>query len=1137
MMIFFTLFLLTFEPSHAEYASSGYGASPDAIAVRVVPNPNHYSIARWYESQGFQGSPQALLVDGYEAIRDGRTVYVNAANINQQTKAIYTNIYLISYNQDQAPNTVDILGQIISHWKFNSNLTEGFSPSCSVSSLSCTTDTDCPKESACATVDVASSSCLLKTSVNCLVDTDCPTNFFCDSLKSRVARDLKRVGRLEEVREALFNFKKTNNRYPPLVSGTYLSGHSLSVWPSWSQTLLSGLALPQSFIDPVNRLGLCPGYDSKTCWDAGGNRFFNNQSASSSYLTLPLGSYVLGYSTDTNGSKYNLCAVLESRYPSGNPYMSSGFHFSPNDPTDSACALAGVAAGGNASNTPPQLIGTSLVGETNQEFNGYIKVLDKENNPLTWSLTAAYNTSGWPGWSGAPVLKDTSNPNQKKVYALKAGNPGTYNMSVTVSDGQGGVLDAPMPIKILSSAVSVEADDVEYLVDPINLFGYSFSFGGAGISPSSYTVTQIGGPFDILHSAGMAKTVTTVGANRYKVGYSGLIALERKFYRDTDFKYKVTVSGFTKNFKIKVKPENPQLEFNCATAGRINIDYSCTLGSLQQGNHSITYWATSALPADLLLVASSTDQLLQGKSNATTTSYIHIKAINEYGASSTKMFALKFNTYCGDGIKAYNTEGRGGAYNDGYEDCDGTSAVATTVASSTIDSQYGCSTTSSSPRPYPIVTSDQCIFLSPVKGGGYCGDGYCQTEINGSEMEKCGNCASDCCQAQASCVPNCNNKSCGNDGCGGSCGDCISGQICNGNGNCVSSQCGSDTACNDYNYCTNDSCSGANTPASQCVNAYNNLSTLCTSGMNYPETASSTPAGLNGLCIYQNSSPCASGECNIQGSKTCTQGAYGACLASDPRHNYCTGKCEGETFYCNGGDPQTNCSHDPSYLNSSYPCNGTCIDTGNQQVCAFKAEVKTCSAALGMPASSFFGDAPCNGNCSGYDTSQCVANVCNPNTTACQNQCNDDFTNCIDPDCALDQYWCQNGCGSNQQCLEGCAATYTQCINSLTCSDILSNCLQQCNPNSCYWYQVPVSEDSHVTVGTTCMVKMNVNGNGTMICSDAAAHGGAQWFQGTIASSSVKICSVTGCTEPRNPNKCRYYNGNWSNNCYVHKTW
>src|SRR5512136_739858 len=126
----FCLFSLA-HPATAQTASS------DAIAVRVVPNPNHYSIARWYEAQGFSGSPQSLIVDGYEAIRDGRTVYVAAANIETDTRLIHTNIYLISYNQDPAPNTVDILGQMIAHWKFNDNLSaETVAPTCSISSLS-----------------------------------------------------------------------------------------------------------------------------------------------------------------------------------------------------------------------------------------------------------------------------------------------------------------------------------------------------------------------------------------------------------------------------------------------------------------------------------------------------------------------------------------------------------------------------------------------------------------------------------------------------------------------------------------------------------------------------------------------------------------------------------------------------------------------------------------------------------------------------------------------------------------------------------------------------------------------------------------------------------------------------------------
>ena len=74
------LFLMIFKYSQAQTPSLPADAA-DAIAVRIIPNPNHYSIVRWYEAQGFEGSPQALVVDGYEAIRDGRTVYVNAANV------------------------------------------------------------------------------------------------------------------------------------------------------------------------------------------------------------------------------------------------------------------------------------------------------------------------------------------------------------------------------------------------------------------------------------------------------------------------------------------------------------------------------------------------------------------------------------------------------------------------------------------------------------------------------------------------------------------------------------------------------------------------------------------------------------------------------------------------------------------------------------------------------------------------------------------------------------------------------------------------------------------------------------------------------------------------------------------------
>lgn len=710
----------------------------DAIAVRIVPNPNHYSIARWYESQGFQGSPQSLLVDGYEAIRDGRTVYVNAANIDEDSKTIYTNIYLISYNQESGPKTVDILGQIVSHWKFNSNLTETSSPTCSISSVSCESDGDCPVSSACAQSGPSSGSCVLKTTLNCAVDADCPNNFFCDSLKSKIIRDLKRIGKLGEIKEALFNFKKSTGYYPKLESGTYLAGNSLSVWPSWGQYFLSALALSQNSVDNINRLGFCPGYDRQTCWNVDTQRFFNNQSATSSFLILPANSYAFAYSTDKNGSSYNLCAVLESRSTS----TTSSYHFSSDDPADSDCALAGIAANGQSTNTPPYLVDQLLIGDAGQVFSGYIKVLDPEGNPLSWTLdTSATN---WSGWSAAPVLQGTSNPNQKKIYALQAGNPGDYNLNLKVSDGQGGILATTTAIKILSSKILIESDDVEYIIDPVNRLSYSFFFSGNDVASSSFTVTKTSGSFDILAKLKeLVRTTTLVGLHKYRVDYSGLVPTDYQFFKDATFKYNIKVTdqkghSENKNFSLLVKSENPSLDFSCDNLGRVGILYDCKLGPLKQNNHTLNYTG-SGFPAGITLTGYGYDKGLQGKATSPTSTTVYIKATNEYGASSTKSFALKINNYCGDGVKqSPNTEGRGGLYNDGYEDCDVTAGVATSVSTSSA-LQYACQTTSTSSRPFPILTNDQCIFKSPTQGGGYCGDTYCQTIYENKT-----NCSQDC---------------------------------------------------------------------------------------------------------------------------------------------------------------------------------------------------------------------------------------------------------------------------------------------------------------------------------------------------------------------------------------------------------
>lgn len=198
-------------------SSIPYGASPDAIAIRVMPNLDHYSPLVWYKKNiKLKGSPQSLLVDGYEAVRDGRTVYVGAANISGSD--FYTNIYIISYNQDAENATIDIFGQLLSRWKFNINPEIG------------------------------------------------------NEQKRKIIRDVKRLADLQDMKLALANYKK--DVFPRLKSGSYMAGASTSKWPSWQATLGKelGITMPH---DPIDKLGSCPaGYDEKTCWNEADKKFY-----------------------------------------------------------------------------------------------------------------------------------------------------------------------------------------------------------------------------------------------------------------------------------------------------------------------------------------------------------------------------------------------------------------------------------------------------------------------------------------------------------------------------------------------------------------------------------------------------------------------------------------------------------------------------------------------------------------------------------------------------------------------------------------------------------------------------------------------------------------------------------------------
>jgi len=699
----------------------------DAIAVRVMPNPNHDSIDSWYAKQGYKGSPQSLMVDGYEAIRDGRTVFVNAANLDSVNKKLYTNIYLISYNQESETKTLDILGQLVSHWKFNDNVST--SGQCSISNLDCQTNTDCVTGYICSNENSLNETgkCILKESKTCIIDSDCPVNLFCDSLKAKSIRDVKRLGELNQISSAIESYKTTNGSYPKLQAGTYVLGSSMSVWPSWKETLWAQLGLSQLLFDPINTLGYCAGFDSVTCWNNKNNTFVNSD------LSLPEGSYAFVYKAATNGINYLLCSVFETK--------ALGYNTTEGRIMSSACSS------GAAANTAPILVNSSIDGIAGAEFNGYLMVKDTEGDSISWQLTPI---SDFSSWSETPVLVSTNDLSQKKIYAARAGNIGSYDMNLKLTDSRGAINNIKITLNIsLTRKMTITADDASYFVDAIKPT-YSFYLKDAN-TLSSYSFTSQNGTYTNIFSNKMTDAALITNPDNLKVTVPLQIPAARSFSNNVTIPFRIVVNNYgslvTKDININLNIEKPLLNLQCNKNARIGEPYQidgsfCLLGSLTSGNHTISYNLNSSIPGLVIKNQNGFAFLTADAINllAPSSSIVTINSSNEYGASSSASFNLSVDTFCGDGIKETpNSEGKGGVNNDGNEQCDGVDGLATSVSDSSVTKQYGCSTGLGVKTPFPILNNNYCIFTSPADTGGYCGDGYCQ-----DSHESCSTCSTDC---------------------------------------------------------------------------------------------------------------------------------------------------------------------------------------------------------------------------------------------------------------------------------------------------------------------------------------------------------------------------------------------------------
>lgn len=250
-----------------EYLFPVQNTSGDAIGVRVVSNPDYLSPLAWYAAQGFHGDPTQTTIDGFAAVRDGRTVYIAAPNLSDAGEVIYSNIYVFTYNEGASSETENIFQQILETVTVGTN----------ISDISLCTDG-------------------LSYGEACSADRDCaadPVHPVCANVHDKIQRDMRRLTDANDIVAAIDAYGAQNGScsattsrlcssssdcpsgetctplVPQLPSGTFVRNLVSSSWGSWSD-LLGGAVGTDLPSDPLNAYSSCgvdpyAQYDANTC--------------------------------------------------------------------------------------------------------------------------------------------------------------------------------------------------------------------------------------------------------------------------------------------------------------------------------------------------------------------------------------------------------------------------------------------------------------------------------------------------------------------------------------------------------------------------------------------------------------------------------------------------------------------------------------------------------------------------------------------------------------------------------------------------------------------------------------------------------------------------------------------------------
>lgn len=305
------------------------GGTSDVIGIRIASNPDYLSPSAWYAQQGFNGNPSPTTVDGFEAVQDGRTMYVSAPNDNIAAHQLYSNIYVISYNEGASDATISIYDQMLANWNFATNIKDirlcrdGGQYTGTV----CSSDLDCQVEA----------------------------GEICAAVKDKLARDTKRLADLSTIEANLFSYATQNKRcsattnqvctvntdcpigesciasYPELESGTFVRSISSSAWDSWNTNFAD--VIGGAPVDPLSQYYGCGSICSNTreacttnsdCGDGGSCIAMPNpDNETNTCVNQTLGEYVCPLNSYTYHYRsigpfgYELSAELEYRIDVG----------------------------------------------------------------------------------------------------------------------------------------------------------------------------------------------------------------------------------------------------------------------------------------------------------------------------------------------------------------------------------------------------------------------------------------------------------------------------------------------------------------------------------------------------------------------------------------------------------------------------------------------------------------------------------------------------------------------------------------------------------------------------------------------------------------------------------------------------